>query len=257
MRGTKLFQTFQWIWRQTLEVSLRLLKWLNNSLTQALVHCWRNLLHHKATSIDTSISLVLTINAVEMFYMNLPMNRGSTTWEHLQTIAGKSSMSPFLSNKGDLNRSSCCVWWNFKEVFTLSLSQMVTQWALTFMLQVYMILWKFATRHWSIKDAHPYSLTMPRVIKCKPEELERLGLLPQPHYSSDHGRSDYHLFRAMTHFLRGQMVNVDEAENKCRECFTSKLVKWYKYWIELSGTTIAADTRIGWKIFCRMNAFRK
>lgn len=58
-------------------------------------------------------------------------------------------------------------------------------------------------------------------------------LLPHPAYSPDLAPSDYHLFRALAHFLRGRRFNSsEEVENGCREFFASKTPEWYRAGIE-------------------------
>ncbi|XP_014768565.1 histone-lysine N-methyltransferase SETMAR-like [Octopus bimaculoides] len=72
------------------------------------------------------------------------------------------------------------------------------------------------------------------VTRRKLEELEGLEVLLHPACSPELSPSDYHLSRAMSHFLHGERLNnMDEIKNGCRELFASNLAKWYKRGTEL------------------------
>ena len=66
--------------------------------------------------------------------------------------------------------------------------------------------------------AHRAKLTQQKI-----QELEGIELLPHPAYSPDLAPSDYYLFRAIAHFLRGRRFkDREEVEIGCRESFASK-----------------------------------
>ena len=74
---------------------------------------------------------------------------------------------------------------------------------------------------------------MARITCQKVEELEVIELLPHPAYSTDLAPSDYHLFRSMAHFLRGNsFADVKEVEAGVRQFFDSKPPEWYQAGIE-------------------------
>jgi len=67
----------------------------------------------------------------------------------------------------------------------------------------------------------------------KIKELDSVELLMHPAYSSDLAPLDYHLFRAMAHFLKGHTFsNADKVERGCLDFFGSKDKKWYHRGIE-------------------------
>jgi hypothetical protein len=52
----------------------------------------------------------------------------------------------------------------------------------------------------------------------KPREVDAMKLQPRPAYSPDLAPSDFHLFRTMTHVLRGRSSRtIEDVEMGCRE----------------------------------------
>jgi len=59
------------------------------------------------------------------------------------------------------------------------------------------------------------------------KELESVELLPDPAYSSELAPPDYHFFRPMAHFFKGNTLNnLDEVETGCQDCFRTKDKEW-------------------------------
>ena len=79
-------------------------------------------------------------------------------------------------------------------------------------------------------NARPHtSRTTRRAI----QELGCIQVLPHPAYSPDLAPSDYHMFRSMSHFLRGRRFEtLDGVENGIKEFFASKSPDWYRSGIE-------------------------
>lgn len=72
-----------------------------------------------------------------------------------------------------------------------------------------------------------------RMAQQKIGELDGCELLPHPAYSPDLAPSDYHLFRAMAHFLRGRTFdNLKEVDAGVQEFFASKSPEWYRAGIQ-------------------------
>lgn len=70
-------------------------------------------------------------------------------------------------------------------------------------------------------------------VKRKIEELPGIEVLPHPAYSPDIAPSDYHLFRSMSHFLRGRrFASEAEVATGLTEFFASKPPQWYQRGIE-------------------------
>jgi hypothetical protein len=58
--------------------------------------------------------------------------------------------------------------------------------------------------------------------------------LPHPAYSPHLAPSEFHLFRAMAHFLHGRnFKTIEDVEMGCRDFFSSKDKAWYRRGIEL------------------------
>jgi hypothetical protein len=71
-------------------------------------------------------------------------------------------------------------------------------------------------------------------MKEKLRELDAIELLPHPAYSSDLQPSDFHLFRAMAHFLHGcSFKTIEVVKMGCREFFALKDKAWCHCGIEL------------------------
>lgn len=78
--------------------------------------------------------------------------------------------------------------------------------------------------------------------------LNGIELLPHPPYSPDIAASDFHLFRSMSHFLRGRCFKNEEAlYEELTTFFDSKPSEWYK-----SGIRKIAQR---WALVCENNGF--
>jgi hypothetical protein len=73
-----------------------------------------------------------------------------------------------------------------------------------------------------------------QATKEKLRELDVTELPPRPAYKLDREPSDFHLSRAMAHFVRGRSFKtIDDVEMGCRERLASKDKAWYRRGIEL------------------------
>lgn len=67
-----------------------------------------------------------------------------------------------------------------------------------------------------------------RSTRVKLQELDGIELMPHPAYSPDLAPSDYHLFRALAHFLKGRHFHTQaDVESGVQEFFASKTKDWY------------------------------
>jgi histone-lysine N-methyltransferase SETMAR len=72
-----------------------------------------------------------------------------------------------------------------------------------------------------------------RRVKQKIQELQGIEVIPHPAYSPDLAPSDYHLFRSLSHFLRGRRFSSEEeVKTGIAEFFASKTPDWYRHGIE-------------------------
>jgi histone-lysine N-methyltransferase SETMAR len=130
-----------------------------------------------------------------------------------------------------------CVWWNFEGVihfelvpmFELSSAQLDRMYAE--LSRKYPALVNRRQVLLQQDNASPHTA---RKTKERLRELDATELLPRSAYSPDLAPSDFHLFRAMTRFLRGRSFKtIEDVEMVCRESFASKDKAWYRRGIEL------------------------
>lgn len=129
-----------------------------------------------------------------------------------------------------------CVWWNFEGVIHFELiPNSVAIDADLYCAQLDRMLAKLQLKYPSMvnrkrvllqqDNAKPH--TAKKTIE-KIKNMESVQLLPHPAYSPDLAPSDYHLFRAMAHFLKGRSFkDLDEVETGCQDFFRSKDKEWY------------------------------
>jgi histone-lysine N-methyltransferase SETMAR len=73
-----------------------------------------------------------------------------------------------------------------------------------------------------------------RESKERLRELDATELLPHPAYSPNLAPSDFHIFRAMAHFVRGRSFKtIEDIKRGCLVFFASKDKAWYRHGIEL------------------------
>lgn len=75
----------------------------------------------------------------------------------------------------------------------------------------------------------------PHIANVTRQKLQELGwiILAHPPYSPDMAPTDYHLFRSLSHFLDGQMLNNDdELKNAIQTFFDQKSSSFYKEGID-------------------------
>jgi [histone H3]-lysine36 N-dimethyltransferase SETMAR len=134
-----------------------------------------------------------------------------------------------------------CVWWNFEGVIHFELvanNRAINAELYTDQLdRMYTALGKkypaLINRKQVILQQDNASPHTAALTRRKIEELEAIELLPHPAYSPDLAPSDFHLFRAMSHFLKGRSFSdIDDVDNGCREFFASKDKTWYRRGIE-------------------------
>lgn len=78
--------------------------------------------------------------------------------------------------------------------------------------------------------------------------LDGIELLPHPPYSPDVAASDFHLFRSMSHFLRGRCFENEKAlHEELTNFFDSRPAEWYK-----SGIQKIAQR---WALVCQNDGF--
>ncbi|CAK1553447.1 unnamed protein product [Leptosia nina] len=86
------------------------------------------------------------------------------------------------------------------------------------------------------KKASFSNMTMQTALrKANLEKIKELGweVLPHPPYSPDVAPSDFHLFRALQHFLSGKtFANLDDIQNAISRYFAEKPINFYRSGIE-------------------------
>jgi [histone H3]-lysine36 N-dimethyltransferase SETMAR len=114
-----------------------------------------------------------------------------------------------------------CVWWNFEGVIHFELvpeGRAVNANLYTQQLdRVYAVLCErypaLVNRNRVLLQHDNAPAHTARLTRGKVQELQGIEVLPHPAYSPDLAPSDYHLFRAMAHFLKGrQFDSVEEVE---------------------------------------------
>ena len=162
-------------------------------------------------------------------YFNNPDKRNQ--WLDIGQVAQPVPRSERFSKKTLL-----CVWWNFEGVIHFELlPNGVTVDADLYCAQLDRMFAKLQQKYPSLVNRKRVLLQQdnakPHTAKktvSKIEDSEYVELLSHPAYSPDLAPSDYHLFRAMTHFLKGRTLsNVDEVERGCLNFFWSKDKEWY------------------------------
>lgn len=80
------------------------------------------------------------------------------------------------------------------------------------------------------------------------QNIEAIEVLPHPPYSPDVAASDFHLFRAMAHFLRGKRFeNKEDLGKRLSTFFESKSAEWYQ-----NGIRKIAER---WALVCENDGF--
>lgn len=134
-----------------------------------------------------------------------------------------------------------CVWWNFEGVIHFELiPNSRTLDADLYCAQLDRMYAKMQQKYPSLVNRKRVLLQQdnakPHTAKKtleKIEKMESIQILPHPAYSPDLAPSDYYLFRAMAHFLKGRTFNdLEEVEIGCQEFFVSKDKEWYQHGME-------------------------
>ena len=149
--------------------------------------------------------------------------------------------NPVVKLKSFERKVMLCVWWNFEGVIHFELvpeGQAIN--AVLYTQQLDRMYAALVARYPALvnrkrvllqqDNARPHTA---QLTQEKIEELEGIELLPHPAYSPDLAPSDYHLFRSMSHFLRGRRFENDQqVEEASRQFFASKQAAWYRRGIE-------------------------
>lgn len=153
---------------------------------------------------------------------------------------GQSSLPVVKRGRFD-KKVMLCVWWNYEGIIHFEVvpgSQMINAEYYTHQLE---------RMYEKLKQKYPALVNRKRALlqqdnakphtafitKKKLEELDGIELLKHPAYSPDLAPSDYHLFRAMAHFLKGRNFDdIQDVEKGCQDFFSSKTKEWYRRGIE-------------------------